>query len=109
MGHATACWMTCGSVKGIEVYGNEVRRELLLLFFCFCSPLYAPKLTLIILIGRCYQVRGGLAMVYHPGWLRWWVILGCILHRVEWQPMGEFGSGHHLLCWHVGINVLLAQ
>lgn len=23
MGHATACWMTCGSVKGIEVYGNE--------------------------------------------------------------------------------------
>ena len=23
MGHATACWMTCGKVKGIEVYGNE--------------------------------------------------------------------------------------
>mmetsp|Transcript_38841 Transcript_38841/g.87543 ORF Transcript_38841/g.87543 Transcript_38841/m.87543 type:complete len:283 (+) Transcript_38841:71-919(+) len=23
MGHATACWLTCGSVKGIEVYGNE--------------------------------------------------------------------------------------
>lgn len=23
MGHATACWMTCGSVKAIEVYGNE--------------------------------------------------------------------------------------
>ena len=23
MCHATACWMTCGSVKGIEVYGNE--------------------------------------------------------------------------------------
>lgn len=32
MGHATACWMTCGSVKGIEVYGNEVRRELLMFF-----------------------------------------------------------------------------
>mmetsp|Transcript_38935 Transcript_38935/g.70148 ORF Transcript_38935/g.70148 Transcript_38935/m.70148 type:complete len:277 (-) Transcript_38935:417-1247(-) len=23
MGHATACWLTCGSVKAIEVYGNE--------------------------------------------------------------------------------------
>ena len=23
MCHATACWLTCGSVKGIEVYGNE--------------------------------------------------------------------------------------
>lgn len=23
MGHATACWMTCGKVKAIEVYGNE--------------------------------------------------------------------------------------
>ena len=23
MGHATACWMTCGKVHGIEVYGNE--------------------------------------------------------------------------------------
>ena len=89
MGHATACWMTCGSVKGIEVYGNEVRRELFMFFVhLYCTFLFTyicKKLTLIVpLIGWCYQLRGGLAMVYHPGWLRWWVILGCILHRAEW-------------------------
>lgn len=82
MGHATACWMTCGTVKGIEVYGNE---------------------------GGVTKYVGGWRWFIIPSGYVGGSFWGCVLYCIKRRSMGKSSGCNSLLCGNGRVHVLLPK
>ena len=98
MCHASACWMTCGKVKSIEVYGNEGAKKLgrpLLVFIIVHLRerefrYYCLTLLLFLLSHYLYyrwrcNLQWRLPMFDHSSWIRRRILLGGRICRLVWK------------------------